>query len=126
MGTLHERNKSKTQELKRTYQGLLLIMRRLTTHDEERKNHCFRISIYATRIAAHLGLDQNNIEDIRAAALLHDLGRMRLSRSILRKALDQWLVQNEASGERTAGGDAIDEHLPSGSVARIPPLILGS
>ncbi|MDR2549681.1 MAG: HD domain-containing protein [Desulfobulbus sp.] len=126
MGTLYEKNQSKAKELRQTYQGLLLILRHVTTHDVERENHCFRVSIYATRIADYLGLDKNSIEDIRTAALLHHLGRMQLSRSILRKASAQWLVQDEASGERAAtDGDAIDERLLSGPVGRVLPLLLG-
>ncbi|WP_310599513.1 HD domain-containing phosphohydrolase [Desulfobulbus sp.] len=127
MGTLFESNQSKARELRQTYQGLLLILRHVTTHDVERENHCFRVSIYATRIADYLGLDKNSIEDIRTAALLHHLGRMQLSRSILSKASAHWLAQDEASGKRTAiDGDAIDERLLSGPVGRILPLLLGS
>jgi len=126
MGTLYERNKSKAQELRITYQGLLQILSHATNHGEEWKSRCSRLSIYATRIATHLGLDKNSIEDIRTAALLYDLGRMRLSRSVLRKASAQWLVQDEASGEKAASsGDAIDVRLLSETMGRILPLLLG-
>jgi len=121
MGTLYEKNKTKMQELRQTYQGLLLILRHFIAQDEERENHCFRVSIYATRIASHLGLEKDDIEDIRSAALLHDLGKLKISRSILRKAAR--LIRNEPLPE----GDAhADEHLLSGSMGRILPMLLGS
>jgi len=125
MGILHEKDKSKDQEIRHAYQGLLLILSHIATHDKKRKDHCFRVSIFATRIAAHLGLDKNGIEDIRSAALLHDLGRMQLSRTILRKASAQWFVQDTASRER-AGDDTIDEGILSGPVSRILPLLIGT
>ena len=119
MGTLYERNKSKMQELRQTYQGLLLILRHFIAQDEERENHCFRVSIYATRIATFMGLEKDDIEDIRSAALLHDLGQLKISRSILHKAAS--LVRNEP----VAVGGPLNEHLLSGPMGRILPMLLG-
>lgn len=119
MGTLYERNKNKMQELRQTYQGLLLILRHFIAQDEERENHCFRVSIYATRIATFMGLERDDIEDIRSAALLHDLGQLKISRSILHKAAS--LVRNEPV---TVGG-ASSDHLLSGPMGRILPMLLG-
>lgn len=120
MGTLYERNKSKMEELRQTYQGLLLILRHFIAQDEEMENHCFRVSIYATRIAARLGLEKDEIEDIRSAALLHDLGKLRISRSILHKAA------RLGKEERLPPADAATaHHLLSGPLGRILPLLLG-
>ncbi len=95
MGTLYERNKNKMRELRQTYRGLLTILRHLIAQDEEEENHCFRVSIYATRIAMYMGLEKDEIEDIRSAALVHDLGKLQISRSILRKAVS---AQSRRSG----------------------------
>ncbi|WP_028317828.1 HD-GYP domain-containing protein [Desulfobulbus elongatus] len=122
MGTLYERNKNKMQELRQSYQGLLLILRHFVAQNEERENHCFRVSIYATRIATHLGLEKDEIEDIRSAALLHDLGRMRISRAILDKATR--FIRDEPPREDSGGGTA-DEQLLSGPMGRILPLLIG-
>jgi hypothetical protein len=119
MGTLYERNKNKMQELRQTYQGLLLILRHFIAQDEERENHCFRVSIYATRIATFMGLEKDDIEDIRSAALLHDLGQLKISRSILHKAAS--LVRNQPL---VAGGTSSD-HLLNGPMGRILPMLLG-
>jgi hypothetical protein len=121
MGTLYERLKTKMEELRQTYQGLLLILRHFIAQDEDKENHCFRVSIYATRIASAMGMGKDDIEDIRSAALVHDLGRLKISRSILHKAAqlsrdDRLPVSDGPSG---------DEHLLSGPMGRILPLLLG-
>jgi len=121
MGTLYERNKTKVEELQQTYQGLLLILRHFIAQDEEKENHGFRVSIYATRIASCMGLSKEEIEDIRSAALLHDLGRLRISRSILHKAVQ--LGRDERLPADTT--PAADEQLLSGPMGRILPLLLG-
>jgi hypothetical protein len=119
MGTLYEKNKNKMQELRQTYQGLLLILRHFITQDEERENHCFRVSIYATRIASYMGLEKDDIEDIRSAALLHDLGKLKISRGILHKAAR--LIREEPSA---TGNAKPDEHLLCGPMGRILPMLL--
>ena len=119
MGTLYERNKNKMEELRQTYQGLLLILRHFIGQDEAMENHCFRVSIYATRIAAAMGMEKDEVEDIRSAALLHDLGRLKISRSILLKAVG--LGKNETA----VSENATNEHLLSGPMGRILPLLLG-
>jgi len=121
MGTLYEKNKNKMHELRQSYQGLLLILRHFIAQDEERENHCFRVSIYATRIASHMGLEKDDIEDIRSAALLHDLGKLRVSRNILHKAAR--LIRDEPLV--AAGNVKPDEHLLSGPMGRILPMLLG-
>jgi response regulator RpfG family c-di-GMP phosphodiesterase len=120
MGTLYERNKNKMEELCRTYQGLLLILRHFIAQDEEQENHCFRVSIYATRIASAMGLEKEAIEDIRSAALLHDIGHLKISRSILRKAARIKRLPSTAFDEQDAGADLL-----SGPIGRILPMLIG-
>jgi response regulator RpfG family c-di-GMP phosphodiesterase len=105
---------------------LPLILSHAIAHDENRKNRCFRVSIYASRIAEHLRLGKNAIEDIRSAVLLYDLGQVELNRSVLRKALAQWLAQAKASGEED-DDDTFDEHFLrlSEPMCRILLILLG-
>ena len=86
MGTLYEREKSRVQELRQTYHGLLLILRQFISKDKYTENHSYRVSIYASKIAAQLGFNSDRIEDVRAASLLHDIGKLDLSRELLYKA----------------------------------------
>lgn len=121
MGTLYERHKNRMEELRQTYQGLLLILRHFIVQDEDQENHCFRVSIYATRIASAMGLDREAVEDIRSAALLHDIGHLKISRSILRKAARI----NRLSFMATSEGQAAEGHLLSGPMGRILPMLIG-
>ena len=86
MGTLYERNARQVQELKATYQGLIVILRHFISKDQYTENHCYRVSIYAAKIASYMHFSPEQIEDIRAAALLHDLGKLEISRNLLHKA----------------------------------------
>ena len=117
MGTLYERNKNKVEELRQTYQGLLLILRHFIAQDEEKENHCFRVSIYATRIAATMGLNKDEIEDIRSAALLHDIGHLQVSRSLLLKA--------SRLKRKDLGQVEGEKHPLRGPMERILPLLIG-
>jgi len=86
MGTLCDHKEARVRELRETYHGILLILRQFISKDEYTQNHSYRVSIYATAIAARLGLDSERIEDVRAAAFLHDIGKLKVSRQILYKA----------------------------------------
>jgi len=86
MGTLHDYHKDKVLELNQTYHGLVLILRQFISKDKYTENHSYRVSIYAAKMAAYLGFKHERIEDIRSAALLHDIGKLDISRQLLYKA----------------------------------------
>lgn len=123
MGSLYERQKSRLEELRQTYHGLLLILRQFVSKDKYTENHCYRTSIYASKIAAYLGFPRDRIEDVRAASLLHDIGKMETSRELLYKAAR--LTQDEFEGMKrhVDRGATILEPL-GGPLHRIIPIIL--
>src|ERR1700730_3517742 len=86
MGTLYDQDQAKLRELRHTYHGVLLILRQFISKDKYTQNHSYRVSIYAARMAAELRFDDERIEDVRAAALLHDIGKLDISRELLYKA----------------------------------------
>jgi putative nucleotidyltransferase with HDIG domain len=123
MGTLHEKSQARLKELRDTYHGVLHILRQFVSKDKYTENHSYRVSIYATRIAAYLRLGPQRIEDIRAASLLHDIGKLDTSRKLLYKAArlsqDEYVemkkhVEKSASMLEPAGG----------ALGRIIPIIL--
>jgi HD-GYP domain-containing protein (c-di-GMP phosphodiesterase class II) len=122
-GALHEYHKTGSRELRRTYHGLVLILKHFITQDEDRENHAFRVSVYAARIATQMGLVKEYIEDIRTAARLHDLGRQKTSRAVLDKvACLSRDAQVSIAGHLPLG----PEHLtPLGdSLGRILPMLV--
>ena len=56
MGTLYERMRKGIGELRQTYIGVLLILRHFISKDKYTENHSYRVSVYATKIAAYFGL----------------------------------------------------------------------
>ena len=123
MGTLHEYNKKRLYELRQTYHGLLLILRQFISKDKYTENHSYRVSVYATKIASYLGLNHERIEDIRAASLLHDIGKLDISRELLYKAAK--LTQEEFKEMKKhvdKSGDILEP--VGGPLSRIIPIIL--
>ncbi|RTZ90731.1 MAG: hypothetical protein DSY91_06000 [Deltaproteobacteria bacterium] len=123
MGTLYERDKKKMEELRQTYQGILVILRHFISNDKYTENHCYRVSIYAAKIAAYLGLSNDYIEDIRSAALLHDIGKLEISRNILYKAAKLTEEEYESVKKHVNKGAQILQPL-GGPLGRILPIIL--
>ena len=123
MGTLCERKNSQLQELRDTYHGVLMILRHFISKDTYTENHCYRVSVYATRIAAQMNLAPDRVEDVRAAALLHDIGKLDISRDLLYKAAKLTREEYEAVQQHVAKGIDILEPV-GGALRRVIPIIL--
>ena len=124
MGTLYKHKSGQLMELRKTYNGILLILRHFISKDRYTENHSWRVSIYASRIATHMGFDQNRVEDVKAAALLHDIGKLDISRDILYKAAR--LTAEEFIEMKTHVEKGVDLLEPvGGSLRRILPIVLG-
>jgi putative nucleotidyltransferase with HDIG domain len=123
MGTLHERHETRVKELQQTYHGLLHILRQFISKDKYTENHSYRVSIYAAKIAACLGLNQERIEDVRSAALLHDIGKLDISRQILYKAARLTNEEFHEIKKHVAKGADVLEPV-GGPLNRIIPIIL--
>ncbi|MGO9275110.1 MAG: HD-GYP domain-containing protein [Terriglobia bacterium] len=123
MGTLYERMSKGMEELRQTYHGVLMILRHFISKDKYTENHCYRVSVYATKIAAALGLTRERIEDVRAAALLHDIGKLEISRDLLYKAAH--LTEQEYVEIRGHVDKGIHLLEPvGGALRRVIPIIL--
>jgi putative nucleotidyltransferase with HDIG domain len=122
-GTLYEHAEQRLQDLRQTYYGVLQILNQFIGNDKFTQNHCYRVSVYATQIADELGLGEDQIEDVRAAALLHDVGKLEVSREVLYKAAR--LTDDEMQEIKThvkKGGMMLSP--VGGSLRRILPIIL--
>ena len=65
--------------------------------------HLTRVSMYAEKLAKQLHLDENKIMGIKAAAYLHDLGKLAISPEILNKSSklteEQWQIVKTHTSE---------------------------
>jgi putative nucleotidyltransferase with HDIG domain len=123
MGTLYEHKNAQVQELRDTYLGVLMILRHFISKDQYTENHCYRVSVYATRIAACLELSPDRIEDVRASALLHDIGKLQISRELLYKAARLTHEEYEEMQKHVSKGVDFLESV-GGSLRRVIPIIL--
>jgi putative nucleotidyltransferase with HDIG domain len=123
MGTLYEHKSSQIRELQDTYHGVLMILRHFIAKDAYTENHSYRVSIYAAKIAASMGLPIARIEDVRSAALLHDIGKLDISRELLYKAARLTASEYEQVKEHVQKGVDILEPV-GGSLRRVIPIIL--
>lgn len=123
MGTLYESQKTYIYELRETYHGILLILQQFIAKDKYTQNHSYRVSVYSAKLAARMGMNSERIEDVRAAALLHDIGKIDISRELLYKAAR--LTEEEFEEMKTHVERGIDIMSPvGGSLQRILPIIL--
>ena len=122
-GSLYELGEWRLTELRQTYYGVLQILNQFVGNDKFTQNHSYRVSVYATSIAAEMRLSEQQIEDVRAAALLHDIGKLEISRDILYKAAR--LDDNETQEMRSHVEKGISLLNPvGGSLRRVLPIIL--
>ena len=123
MGGLCERKNAQVRELRETYHGVLMILRHFMSKDAYTAHHCQRVSAYAAIIAETLELRAEMIEDIKAAGMLHDIGKLDISRDILYKAARLTNEEYEEIKQHVTKGIQLLEPV-GGSLRRVIPIIL--
>lgn len=107
VGTLYEQKEKRIQELKQAYIGIIEILSKyLEASDRYTKGHSVRVADYATEIAIAMELPRTEVENIRVAGLLHDIGKIEISSDLIRKAAS--LTQDEKK--------IVEEHAEKGAV----------
>ncbi|MBK8597387.1 MAG: HD-GYP domain-containing protein [Holophagales bacterium] len=92
-GGLFEANRRLIRRLKSSYASLRsdlayvagVLTAAVESRDPYTEGHMQRVSVYSVRIARRLGLPDEEIEDVRLSALLHDIGKLGVPDSILFK-----------------------------------------
>jgi len=106
VGTLYELSERRLVDLRKAYLGILEILSKyLESTDQYTKGHSLRVSEFSQDIGIAMGLPKKEVENIRAAGLLHDIGKIEISGEVLRKAAD-------LSAEERA---IIDSHVTKGA-----------
>jgi putative nucleotidyltransferase with HDIG domain len=123
MGSLYEHRQSQLEEMRETYHGVLMILRHFIAKDAFTENHSYRVSVYAARIASSLDLSQGRVEDTRAAAMLHDIGKLDISRELLYKAARLTNSEYQEMQQHVSRGVALLEPV-GGSLRRVIPIVL--
>lgn len=94
---LYEQTSVQATELKRAYDATLEgWAHALELRDKETQGHSLRIANMTLELAKRMGMDDENLDNIRRGALLHDIGKMGVPDTILLKpgklTEDEWSV----------------------------------
>jgi PAS domain S-box-containing protein/putative nucleotidyltransferase with HDIG domain len=83
---LEDRVHARTRELEEAYDVTLEgWARTLELHDKETENHTQRVTDLTLKIARRMKFTDNDLEDVRRGAILHDIGKMGIPDKILLK-----------------------------------------
>ena len=105
VGTLYEANERRLQDLKNAYVGIVEILSKyLESTDPYTKGHSERVAALAMEISIAMELARAEVETIRVAGLLHDIGKIEVSGEILRKAAQLTSSEKEMMEEHTERG----------------------
>ena len=84
MGSLYERVNNNVHDLRDSYDGMMALLQQLISSSKLGQNN--RLALCAVKIAETMGLPFDQIEDIRAAALLDDMEKSGISLELFLKA----------------------------------------
>lgn len=74
--------------------GIKALLGTISVKDHYTRGHCERVARYAVWIGEALGFNDDRIKILQYAALLHDIGKIELSQTILQKtealSMDDW------------------------------------
>jgi len=85
VGRLQEKNQIHLAQLQEAYVGIISILTKyLESADAYTKSHSERVAAVSTELAIRLGLPIEAVQNVRIAALLHDIGKIEVIELIQR------------------------------------------
>ncbi|TAL10490.1 MAG: diguanylate cyclase, partial [Chloroflexota bacterium] len=107
-----------TTDEQRTFDVLQGLVFAVDTKDRYTRRHSEDVSRYSAFLARRIGLDADFVEGIAAAGMLHDIGKIAIPDTILRRpgrltADEQRIVQ-----EHVTFGESIVRNVPHGDMVR--------
>jgi putative nucleotidyltransferase with HDIG domain len=101
IGYLYEEKERKISDLRGAYMGILEILSKyLESADRYTQGHSVRVARLSEDIARTMGLSALEVENVRAAALLHDIGKIEISLDVIHKAAAQLMDSHTEKGAR--------------------------
>ena len=61
---------------------IISLLASLAAHDRRTRGHCERVRAYNDLLAEELGLSESDRDRLRWAALIHDIGKLKVSRRL--------------------------------------------
>ena len=124
VGSLYEMNERGLRDIKDAYIGVVEILAKyLESTDRYTQGHSVRVSELAMDVAIAMGLHRTDVENIRVAGLLHDIGKVEVSGEILRKAANLTTEEREEIDKHSEQGARIISSV--GSVLKeVVPIVM--
>ena len=108
VGYLTEVKNRQYQALRQAYIGTLEILGKLMESvDRYTEAHSVRVANIAMDIALAMGLSKQEVENVRVAGLLHDIGKFEITTDLLKKAADLTEDEKEIMMSHTEKGAQI-------------------
>lgn len=124
VGSLYDQREEKNKSLKIAYTGVIEILTKfIESVDRYTKGHSVRVAEYSIALAIAMQLSREECENIRVAALLHDIGKIDISTDLIQKAAK--LSTEEAAEMQThseKGGDILSK--VGGVLSEAVPLVI--
>ncbi len=88
VGTLSDERNAKMNELHEAYVGVVEVLSRyLQSANPRLKAQSSRVAELCQQVAIRLKLSSKEVDDVRVAALLHDLGNIEITSRVIKKAV---------------------------------------
>ena len=108
VGALYEQKQNRIDELRQAYVGILeILIKYLESTDRYTKGHSERVAEHAMDVAIAMQLPRNEVENIRVASLLHDIGKVEISANLIGKAASLSREEKEQVAEHPEKGARI-------------------
>ena len=124
VGTLSDDRAAKTKELHEAYVGVVEVLSRyLQSANPHLKDRSVRVAELSQKIAARMRLSPKQIDDIRVAALLYDIGKIEITTRLIDRAVTTLRASIEGVGQDTFQGSELIHSLSSTLSPDILPLL---
>ena len=97
---------------RQTLNALMLLARMLDERDEHTHHHCELVAQHAEEIAMAMGLSQAEVDIVKRAAYLHDIGKIGMSNEILFKPGALTPAERELAKRHAILGGELLEQFP--------------
>lgn len=123
LGAASEQRQKRLESLNRTYVGLLEILFKYLQFGDETKPESVRIAHTAGRIAVTAGLDTRQVENIKSAALLCEIGNLRENIPLFMAMTD--FVRKELSRSSLLDREKVMLNSTTSLLTEVKPLVDG-
>jgi len=102
-------------ELEESYVSMVkVVAAALDARDPYTHGHSARVSVFSLQIGERIGLNSEELEDLRVACLLHDVGKIKTPDSILKKSSRlSPLEQKEMMRHTEYGANILHKYIPA-------------